>query len=227
MIYPHAGWLRRFMKRKGLSLRWKTTVSQTTPEKCILKLVSFIVRLRALQINHSYPHNSIFAMDVHSILDGYALRHHSSTTVPVKSRGHEKSHFTVILTARANGTKMKPFVAFKGKGTWLVKELEQVPGIVVQFSTNGWMNDVLTIDYLHIIVGTFSFNKRLLVWDAYRYHTSAAVQAKTACLRLHTAIVQGGRTNAVFTWTYVKWVQPWLSVAVSHGSKSLRKCKKL
>ena len=124
MIYLHAGWLRRFMKRKGLSLWRKTTVSQTTPEDCIPKLVSFIVRLRALQINHGYPQNSIFAMDETACwMDmpsdtTVALRGEHS--VPVKSTGHEKSHFTVILTARANGTKMKPFVVFKGKGTRLL-----------------------------------------------------------------------------------------------------------
>ena len=31
----------------------------------------------------------------------------------------------------------------------------------------------------------------------------------------------------VFTWTYVKWVQPGSSASVSHGSKSLRKSSKL
>ena len=57
---------------------------------------------------------------------------HGERSVPVNSTGHEKSYFTVILTTRANGTKMKPFVVFKGKGTRLVKELEQIPGIVVR-----------------------------------------------------------------------------------------------
>ena len=34
-------------------------------------------------------------------------------SVPVKTTGHEKDHYTVILTARASGKKMKPFVVFK------------------------------------------------------------------------------------------------------------------
>ena len=118
-------------------------------------------------------------------------------SVPLKSTGHEKKHFTVVLTARANGVKMKPFVVFKGKGTRLAKELEQIPGIVVRFSSNGWMKDTLAIDYLHSIVGTFSFNKRLLVWDTYCCHTSTAVRAERARLRLHTAIVPGGCTKFI------------------------------
>ena len=61
--------------------------------------------------------------------------------VPLKTTGHEKDHFTVILTAHR-------FVVFKRKGTWLFKELQNIPGIVVCFSSNGWKNDQLTIEYL-------------------------------------------------------------------------------
>ena len=42
-------------------------------------------------------------------------------SIPIKTTGHEKSHYTVILTAKADGTKMRPFVVFKGKGTRLIK----------------------------------------------------------------------------------------------------------
>lgn len=60
--------------------------------------------------------------------------------------------------------------------------------LYVRFSPNGWMNNTLTIDYLHSVTGTFSFSKHLLVWGAYRCHTSAAAWVETACLRLHTSI---------------------------------------
>ena len=118
-------------------------------------------------------------------------------SVPLKTSGHEKDHFTVILTAKADGTKMKPYVVFKGKGTRLIKDLQNIPGIVVHFSANGRMNDSLTFDYLHSIIGTLSFSKRLLVWDAYRCHTSQAVRSKTDKLRLHTAIIPGGCTEFI------------------------------
>ena len=36
-------------------------------------------------------------------------------SVPIRSTGHEKDHFTVVLTAKADGTKLKPFIVFKGK----------------------------------------------------------------------------------------------------------------
>ena len=71
------------------------------------------------------------------------------------------------------------------------------PVIVVRFSSNGWMNDSLTIDYLRSIIGQFSFNKRLLVWDAYKCHVSQAMRSDTTRLCLHTAIVPGGCTKFI------------------------------
>ena len=56
------GSLNGFLKRKCLSLRRKTTVSQT-PDACIRKLVDFIVRLRKLQISQGFTNDAIFVMD--------------------------------------------------------------------------------------------------------------------------------------------------------------------
>ena len=171
------GWLERFMSRKRLSLRRKTTVCQSVPADCIPKLVSFITHLRQLQLRHNYRQDETACwMDMPS---DTTVNLTGSRSVPLKSTGHEKDHFTVILTARADGTKAKPYVVFKGKGTRLIKDLQCIAGIVVRFSSNGWMNDSLTIDYLHAIIGQLTFHKRLLVWDAYRCHTSEAVRAKT------------------------------------------------
>ena len=120
-----------------------------------------------------------------------------SRSVAVKTSGHEKDHFSVVLSAKADVTKVKPFIVFKGKGTRLIKDLQQIPGVVVRFSANGWLNDTLTIDYLRTIIGPFSFSKRLLVWDAYRCHTSESTRAEVAKLRLHTAVVPGGCTRFI------------------------------
>ena len=109
------GWLDLFMKRHGLSLRRKTTVCQSTPTDYIPKIVSFICHLCWMEM----PSDTT----VHCS---------GSRSVSVKTTGHEKDHFTVILTAKADGTKMKSYVVFKGKGTRLIKELSKIPGIVVR-----------------------------------------------------------------------------------------------
>jgi len=78
-------------------------------------------------------------------------------SVPLKTIGHDKGQFTVLLTAKADGTKL---VIFKGKGTRLMKSLEKIPGIVIRFSKNGWMNNVLTIEYLDNLIGAFLVGAR-------------------------------------------------------------------
>ena len=117
-------------------------------------------------------------------------------SVSLKTTGHEKDHFIVMLTARADGKKLKPFVVFKGQGTHLMKDLQHISGIIVKFSANGWMNDALTAQYLHSIIGFLSF-KRLLIWDAYLCHTSEATRAEVLRMGLHTAIVPGGCTKFI------------------------------
>ena len=88
------------------------------------------------------------------------------------------------------------------------------------------MNDSLTIDYLRTIVGTLSFNKRLMVWDAYRCHTSTAVKAECARLKVLTSIIPGGCTkfiqaadvvwNSPFKIQMRKCYDTWLSQPLCH-----------
>ena len=195
-----SGWLTRFMKSKGLSLRRKTTVCQSPPADAIPKLVSYILHLRKLQVAHKYQVADVIAMDETAcwfdMPSDTTVDVTGARSVPLKTTGHEKDHYTVVLSARADGTKLKPYVVFKGKGTRLIKTLQCISGIVVRFSQNGWMNDALTIDYLNSIIGKFSFTKRLMIWDAYRCHTSQAVRAECSKLRLQTAIVPGGYIQA-------------------------------
>ena len=57
-------------------------------------------------------------------------------SVSLKTSGHEKDHYTVVLTAKADGSKLKLFIVFKGKGTRLIKNLSSIPGLVIRFSAN-------------------------------------------------------------------------------------------
>ena len=119
----------------------------------------------------------------------------------------------IILTARADGTKLKPFVAFKGKGTRLIKELQKIPGIVV--SSNGWMNNSLTIDYLQSIIGSFSFSKCLLILDAYKCHTGTSTRSQVSRLKLHTASIPRGCTKFIQA-ADVSWNAFFKSILRSH-----------
>ena len=110
------GWLQLFLKRKNLSLRKRTTVSQKTPADVIPKLTSFIMHLRKLQMTCNFSLTNTYAMDETACW----LEMPSETTidvrgaksVPLKTTGHEKDHYTVILSARADGKKLKPYIVF-------------------------------------------------------------------------------------------------------------------
>ena len=41
------------------------------------------------------------------------IEEHGKRTVSILTTGHERTHFTVILTCLADGTKLPPFIIFK------------------------------------------------------------------------------------------------------------------
>ncbi len=87
-------------------------------------------------------------------------------STPIRTTGHDKARFTVILAAMADGRKLKPFVVFKGIRP--IAELNRFPGVVVRLSKNGWMDEALTLEWLDTTWGHLSFSRRVLIWDAYR-----------------------------------------------------------
>lgn len=164
------GWLENFLKRKGFSLRRRTTTSQRLPQDFIVKVSSFVLRIRRLRIANKYPLAMIGNMDETPLwLDmpgDTTVSRVGERTISIRTTGHDKGRFTVILAAMADGRKLPPFVVFKGVRP--IAELDRVQGVVVVMSRNGWMNEDLTIQWLDRVWGRFSFQKRLLVWDAFR-----------------------------------------------------------
>ena len=112
-------WLNRLMTRKGLSLRKKTTVCQPPPSACIEKLVDFIMHVRRLRIRHKFTNESIYAMDETACwmdMPSDTTAHFTGAqSVSLRTSGHEKDHYTVVLTAKAAGSKLKRLSCLKGK----------------------------------------------------------------------------------------------------------------
>ena len=82
-------------------------------------------------------------------------------TVPIKSTGHEKQRMNVCLAIKADGSRIKPFVAIPGKKVKC--EIAAIKGAIVKCSANGWMNDELTEDWVSHVWGSLAFNKSFLV----------------------------------------------------------------
>ena len=90
-------------------------------------------------------------------------------TKPLKSTGNKKLKVSVCLTTKAEGTKLKPFIAFQGakhKETALNEEFKNRH--VVASSSNGRMNEQLFLRFFRQVLGTFSFEKLLFAWAPLR-----------------------------------------------------------
>ena len=107
------GWLRGFMKRYGLSLRWKTSMARKDPDQLIDKLVAFVLHVRRVSMKHLYDAADIIVMDETPVwsdmVSETTVDATGKKTVSVKTTGHEKSRVSVCLAAKADGNKTATF----------------------------------------------------------------------------------------------------------------------
>ena len=124
------GWFRGFMKHYGLSLRQKTPMAQKDSNHVIDKLVAFVLHVRRVSMKHPYDATDIIAMHKIPVWSDMV----SETTVDatrkkpfsIKITGHEKSHVLVCLAAKANGTKLPPFMFSKGQNEKLLHWIKKL-----------------------------------------------------------------------------------------------------
>ena len=72
---------------------------------------------------------------------------------------------------------------------------------------NAWMNEELTLSYIHSVIGRFSFNRLLLSWDSFDCHTTGSVSEVLKEFNVDTVIVPGGCT-AYIQAPDVSWNKP-------------------
>ena len=78
-------------------------------------------------------------------------------SITLKTTGHEKARVSVCLAAKADGTKLKPMVVFKGakrEVAALTQEFKHKA--VVATSDNAWMNTELTQVWINSVLGPWS-----------------------------------------------------------------------
>ena len=111
-------WLQNFLKRHSFSVWRRTTVGQKLPQDLVDKVAGFVIRVRKLRNQNGYPLFHIGNMDETAVwLDmpgETTIARTGEISVPIRTTGHDKGRFTVVLAAMADGRKLKPFVVFKG-----------------------------------------------------------------------------------------------------------------
>ena len=164
-----SGLLEKFLLRHNLVSRRPTTTCQKELEEYAEKIVDylFFVEQKRRTFNYTY----IYAANQTAVYLDYSssltVENKGVQEVPLKTSGHDKLHVTVMLTARSDGFKCRPYILLKNKRP--IKE------IVTKFKNTlhlcwagrSFFNDDLTSEFLQKIVGSSMFGKRLLAWDSY------------------------------------------------------------
>lgn len=213
-------WCFRFMKRKNLSLRIRTSISQELPDGFVEKFEAFQDFVKEQIATHNITSDHIINMDevplTFDIPMTRTVESSGTRTVSIKTTGHEKTHFTVILSCTASGEKLPPMVVFKLKN----QPREKLPaGVFIEVNEKGWMNTDLMMKWLSTCFsrrpdGFFKNKKALLVMDSMKAHICPEVKAVVSRQNCIPAIIPGGLT---------KLAQP-LDIAVNHTFKNeLRK----
>ena len=190
------------MHRNGLSLRRRTTVAQHDPARVIDKLISYVLHVRHLTSKHKYLASNIIAMDETAVwadmVANTTVDEIGTRSVALKTTGHEKVRVSVCLSAKADGTKLKPIIVFGGaKRESKALNEEFKSRCVVASSKNAWMNEELTLVWAEKVLGKFSFGRRLLSWDFFECHMMDSVKEAVKTSNSDLVIVPGGCTKYI------------------------------
>ena len=106
------------------------------------------------------------------------------------------------MTAKADGTKLKPFIVFKERGAKrdieaMQKDKEFRGKFVLATSSNAWMTAETTEQYVNAVIGGLAFKRRLLAWDTYACHLTPEIKKSLAEKKIDIAYVPGGCTGYI------------------------------
>jgi len=206
-IYPNAQdfkwsnkWVNSFMKRHNLSNRRRTTVAQRLPDDLEMKQSEFLNFVLYCCIQHDYPLELIGNMDetplTFDMPSTTTIEEIGSRTVSIRTCGHEKSNFTVVLACMANGTKLPPMIIFKLKK---IPRLDFPTGVIIRTNKEGWMNAeemLYWIEHTWVKRAPMAVEPRsLLVMDSFRGHLVDSVKHRFQEKNTNIAIIPGGLTS--------------------------------
>ena len=200
------GWCTRFMKRNGYSIRARTKIAQKLPKEYADKITSFQRYVIRQRLRAQYPLNCIGNMDETPVnMDMVAnttVDKIGTKSVMLKTTGHEKCRYTVVLSCMADGSKLMPMLIFKRKT--LPKKINWPKGVVVHVHPKGWMDEEgckLWLDkvWRHRPAAARGLRnpRSLLVWDQFSAHLTESVSTKVRSMNTDVAVIPGGLTGVL------------------------------
>ncbi|CAI5766530.1 pogo transposable element with KRAB domain [Podarcis lilfordi] len=134
-------WSYRLMKRCGLAMRTKTRIAPKMPEEYESKILSFHKLVIDARKRNGFEIRQIGNMDgvplTFDVPSNRTVDLKGAKTIAMKTSGHEKTHYMVVLSSCADSTKLPPMLIFKRK-TFPKEEIPR--GVVVHVHEKGWMD---------------------------------------------------------------------------------------
>lgn len=196
------GWLRRFLKRKGLSFRRRTMLCQRLPPDYTDKVLNFQRYVIGMRHEHNYMLSEIANADQTPVWfdcpENCTVELKGKKSVSVRTTGAERQRCTVMLCVTADGRKLPPYVILKRKRI----PNEAFPkGIVVRAQEKGWMDDELVLDWIKSVwqnrPGAMLAKRSLLVLDSFRGHLTDRVKKQLGSICTDMAVIPGGLTGVL------------------------------
>lgn len=210
-------WCSRFMRRKALAMRARTSMCQNLPADFKDKLERFQAFVKKAIEDDGIGNSHIINMDevplTFDIPMERSVAPKGDKSVTIKTTGHEKAHFTVVLACCADGQKLPPMIIFKRKT--MPKE-SFPPGVVIETNVKGWMDEEMMGKWLEKCFskrpdGFFHAKKGLLVLDSMRAHITELTLKRIKAKNCTAAVIPGGMT---------KMLQP-LDISVNRSFKAI------
>lgn len=97
-------------------------------------------------------------------------------TVFIRTTGHNKTKFTVVLTTMDDRSNLPPVILFRRKT--LPKQAKFLSGVIVRANSNGWMDENWVSEWLPSTAregrkGPAFKKPSLLNWDSFKAHVTA------------------------------------------------------
>lgn len=164
------GWFTGFLSHYRITIRFTTNRAQKIPQDYLTPIIEFfrfnrrVSQLRSedpISISESesqigrYILSRIVNMDQtpapFEYLSGRTYAQKGSTTVWAKAEksGWDKRQATIQLTVLADGTMLKPWILFKGKGQLPLAETSQYDTrTTVKFNSEGYANEHIILEWI-------------------------------------------------------------------------------
>ncbi|CAM4685133.1 unnamed protein product [Lepidochelys kempii] len=133
MFVASAGWCTCFVNRNSLCLCQRTKIVQKLLRDLQEKIEPFQRFIIKYRKEYAFELSQIGNMDetlmTFNLQSNRTVTGIGEKTVLIKTTGHEKIHFRMVLLCSANGSKLPPVVIFKRKT--LPKNMQFPAGVIV------------------------------------------------------------------------------------------------